>query len=273
MIQKHRDTVNSGKDPKNTNTLKKDSGESKGSRRRFHTTPIKRNAIGLQLAQRLELNPLPNLLFTTALTHPSFLFENPQSGVENNQRLEFLGDAILDFVVGEYLYLVYPGRPEGELTKMRAAVVNEATLARIALKIKLGQELLLGKGEQVSGGRERPSILADAFESVIGAIYLQYGLQEARRVILKLLKPEIAEVAEGNYGDYKTLLQEKAQREEEEVSYQILVEEGPDHNKRFTAGVFLQGELKGKGVGRTKKEAEQRAAQQVLGESGGEYHG
>jgi len=273
VIQKHRDSVKSGKNPQKVDMQGNTSGESKGSRRRSPSVPIKKKRIGLQLAQRLELNPLPNRLFTTALTHPSFLFENPQSNMENNQRLEFLGDAILDFVVAEYLYLIYPGRPEGELTKMRAAVVNETTLARIAQKIKLGQELLLGKGEQVSGGRERPSILADALESVIGAIYLQYGLQEARRVILELLKPEIAEVAEGNYGDYKTLLQEKAQHEEAEVSYQILAEEGPDHNKRFTAGVFLKGDLKGKGVGRTKKEAEQRAAQQVLEEFGGEDHG
>lgn len=273
MTQKHREPVKSSKSPKSINTFKNNSGESKNSRRRFHTDTTKKDSIGLQLARRLELDPLPNRLFTTALTHPSYLFENPQSGVENNQRLEFLGDAILDFVVAEYLYLNYPDRPEGELTKMRAAVVNETTLARIAQMIKLGQELLLGKGEQVSGGRERPSILADAFESVVGAIYLQYGLQEARRMILELLKPEIAEVAEGNYGDYKTLLQEKAQREEAEVSYRILAEEGPDHNKRFTAGVFLQGELKGQGIGRTKKEAEQRAAQQVLEELGGENHG
>jgi len=147
---------------------------------------------------------------------------------------------------------------------MRAAVVNETTLARKAHEIELGQELLLGKGELVSGGRERPSILADAWEAVIGAIYLQYGFQEARRVILELLKPAIDEVAKGNYGDYKTVLQEKAQREEKEVSYQILLEEGPDHNKCFTAGVFVEGDLMGKGTGRTKKEAEQHAAKQVL---------
>lgn len=262
MIQKHRDTVNTKK-----------SGEGKSSRRRAITAPVKKAPSGLQLAKRLELNPLPNRLFKTALTHPSYLFENPKSGVENNQRLEFLGDAILDFVIAEYLYLKYPDRPEGELTKMRAAVVNETTLARIAQKIALGKELLLGKGEQGSGGRERPSILADAVESVIGAIYLQYGLQEARRVILDLLTPEIEEVAQGNYGDYKTTLQERAQHDEAEVSYQILTEEGPDHNKRFTAGVFLQGKLRGQGVGRTKKEAEQKAAQQVLEELGGEDHG
>lgn len=224
----------------------------------------KTDKVGLYLAERLELDPSPNRLLTTALTHPSYLFENPKAGRENNQRLEFLGDAILDFIVAEYLYLKYPERPEGELTKMRAAVVNETTLARKAHEIELGKELLLGRGEQVSGGRERPSILADAWEAVIGAIYLQYGLQEARRVILEMLIPAIQEVAKGNYGDYKTVLQERAQSEESEVSYKILAEEGPDHNKRFTAGVFINNQLRGKGVGRTKKEAEQNAAQQVL---------
>ncbi|MGC7870454.1 ribonuclease III [Desulfosporosinus sp. SYSU MS00001] len=237
--------------------------DGKSVRKRYGFVSSKKD-LGLNLAKRLGLDVPPNRLFITALTHPSYVFENPQSGRENNQRLEFLGDAILDFVVAEYLYLNYPERPEGELTKMRAAVVNETTLARKAHEISLGQELLLGKGEQVSGGRERPSILADAWEAVIGAIYLQYGFQEARRVILEMLKPAIEGVAEGNYGDYKTMLQEKAQRQEIEVSYQILAEEGPDHNKSFTAGVFLQGKLMGKGIGRTKKEAEQHAAQQVL---------
>lgn len=237
--------------------------EGKPGRKKYALTSPKQEP-GLQLAKRLGLETPPNRLFITALTHPSYVFENPQFGRENNQRLEFLGDAILDFVIAEYLYLNYPDRPEGELTKMRAAVVNETTLAQKAQEIMLGQELLLGKGEQVSGGRERPSILADAWEAMIGAIYLQYGFQEARRVILELLKPSINEVALGNYGDYKTMLQEKAQRREKEVNYQILAEEGPDHNKCFTAGVFLQGNLMGEGMGRTKKEAEQHAAQQVL---------
>lgn len=252
MVQKnHNSTYNSTKT------------EGKSGRKRYGLSPSKKE-LGLNLAKRLGLDSPPNRLFITALTHPSYVFENPQFGRENNQRLEFLGDAILDFVIAEYLYLNYPDRPEGELTKMRAAVVNETTLAHKAHEISLGQELLLGKGEQVSGGRERPSILADAWEAVIGAIYLQYGFQEARRVILEMLKSSIMEVAQGNYGDYKTMLQEKAQRQEIDVSYQILVEEGPDHNKSFTAGVFLQGNLMGKGIGRTKKEAEQHAAQQVL---------
>lgn len=261
MVEKSRNVTG--------NSIKK---KERPVRKKYALSALKQEA-GLKLAKRLELVTPPNRLFTTALTHPSYVFENPQFGKENNQRLEFLGDAILDFIIAEYLYLSYPDRPEGELTKMRAAVVNETTLAHKAHEIGLGQELLLGKGEQVSGGRERPSILADAWEAVVGAIYLQYGFQEARRVILELLKPSIDEVANGNYGDYKTLLQEKAQREEKEVIYQILAEEGPDHNKCFTAGVFVQGDLMGKGIGRTKKEAEQHAARQVLEHWGREDDG
>jgi len=214
--------------------------------------------------KKLGLENTQSDLIATALTHPSYTFENPGSGLENNQRLEFLGDAVLDFVVGEYLYLNYPERPEGELTKMRAAVVNETTLARKAKSIDLGQALFLGKGEQSSGGRDRASIIADALEAVIGAIYLQYGFEKVRKFILNMLVPEIKELDEGNYGDFKTMLQEKAQKEEYDVSYKILDEEGPDHDKLFTAGVYVHNELKGKGTGKTKKEAEQNAARLAL---------
>jgi len=214
--------------------------------------------------KRLGFENTQSSLMGIALTHPSYTFENPNSGLENNQRLEFLGDAVLDFVVGEYLYLNYPEKPEGELTKMRAAVVNETTLARKARSIDLGQALFLGKGEQYSGGRERASIIADALEAVIGAVYLQYGFEKARKFIQEMLVPDIKELDEGNYGDFKTMLQEKAQKEEQEVLYKILEETGPDHDKLFTAGVYIRGELKGKGTGKTKKEAEQNAARLAL---------
>ncbi|NLI91398.1 MAG: ribonuclease III [Peptococcaceae bacterium] len=215
-------------------------------------------------SKRLGFENPQGELICTALTHPSYTFENPSSGLENNQRMEFLGDAVLDFVIGEYLYLNYPERPEGELTKMRAAVVNETTLARKAKSIDLGQALFLGKGEQSSGGRERPSILADALEAVIGAIYLQYGFEKVRKFILDMLVPEIKELDDGNYGDFKTMLQEKAQKIEYDVIYRIIDETGPDHDKLFTAGVYVHSELKGKGTGKTKKEAEQNAARLAL---------
>lgn len=230
---------------------------------------IKRDCQGLKkeaelFISGLGLENLQSDLICTALTHPSYTFENPHNGLENNQRLEFLGDAVLDFIIAEYLYLTYPEKPEGELTKMRAAVVNEATLAHQAKNINLGQALFLGKGEQSSGGRERPSIIADALEAVIGAIYLQYGFEKVRKFILGMLVPKIEELDQGNYGDFKTMLQEKAQKEEYEVSYKILAETGPDHDKLFKAGVYIQNQLKGKGTGKTKKEAEQQAARTAL---------
>jgi len=217
-----------------------------------------------ELILRLKLKMFAGSNLHLALTHPSYAFENPVKAQEHNQRLEFLGDAILDFIVGEYLYHIFPGKPEGELTKMRAAVVNEHTLAKRAMSFALGEYLLLGKGEELSGGRERPSILADAFEAVIGAIYLDQGLAETQDFVINQLKPDIEEVAHGNYGDYKTVLQERVQKKEGQVTYHILAESGPDHNKRFVAGVFLNGQMLAQGEGRTKKEAEQAAAQLAL---------
>lgn len=207
-----------------------------------------------------------------ALTHPSYSFENPAKVQENNQRLEFLGDAILDFIIGEYLYHSFPDKPEGELTKMRAAVVNEQTLARRSLSLGLGEFLLLGRGEELSGGRERTSILADALEAVIGAVYLEHGLEPTHGFVVGQLKAEVDQVAHGNYGDYKTVLQEKVQKKEGQVTYQILAETGPDHNKRFVAGVYLNGSLLAQGDGRTKKEAEQSAAQLALNQWKGDKH-
>lgn len=225
-----------------------------------------------ELTEHLKLQSCAGSTLDIALTHPSYTFENPAKAVEHNQRMEYLGDAILDFIVGEYLYHTYPSKPEGELTKMRAAVVNEHTLARRASSVNLGEYLLLGKGEELSGGRERPSILADALESVIGAIYLELGLAPTQEFVISQLKSEIDEVAHGNYGDYKTILQEKVQKKEGQVWYSILAESGPDHDKRFMAGVYLNGLLLAQGDGRTKKEAEQAAAQLALANWKGEKH-
>ena len=212
----------------------------------------------------MNLNNPTSPILLIALTHPSYTFENPTLNKENNQRLEFLGDAVLDFIVGEYLYQRFPDKSEGELTKIRAAVVNESTLAKAARNINLGESLHLGRGEQVSGGRERSSILADALEALIGAYYLQEGFETVRQFVLDLLIPIIEEVNQDHYNDFKTLLQEVAQHNERTVSYRIIEELGPDHDKSFTAGVFVQGVLKGKGTGKTKKEAEQHAARLTL---------
>jgi len=212
---------------------------------------------------QLEIDDLNTL--NTALIHPTFVFENKGLHLEHNQRLEFLGDAVLGLVVGEYLYRNYPHKPEGELTKLRAAVVCETTLAKVARKLGLGDMLLLGHGEELTGGRERPSILADAFEAVIAAIYLETGLDGAKKFIIKQLADEIVEVVNSGFKDYKTMLQELVQKEHEDnVTYTILEESGPDHDKSFVAGVLWKGNLLAKGKGKSKKEAEQQAAAKAL---------
>ncbi len=205
-------------------------------------------------------------LLLQALTHSSFTYENRQNGFENNQRLEFLGDAVLGLVVSDFLYLNYPERDEGDLTKLRAALVCEPSLARVARELELGCCLNMGKGEERSGGRERPSILADALEALLGAVYLDQGLETAGKLAVLFVAPVIKDVLEGRLErDYKTELQEIVQqRSSEQVQYIILKEEGPDHHKTFTAGVLFKGELAGRGKGRSKKDAEQQAAKSAL---------
>lgn len=185
----------------------------------------------------------------------------------HNQRLEFLGDAVLGLVVGDYLFSFYPGHPEGDLTKMRAALVCEVSLAERSRTLGLGRYLLVGRGEAISGGRERPSILADAFEAVIGAIYLDAGLETAKDFIVDQLKDAIENLDLENCGDHKTMLQELVQKYGNEgVSYLILEESGPDHQKNFVAGVKLRERILARGSGHSKKEAEQKAAQAALKE-------
>ncbi|WP_366921623.1 ribonuclease III [Metallumcola ferriviriculae] len=205
-------------------------------------------------------------LINQALVHPTYVFENPNIGLAHNQRLEFLGDAVLDLVVARYLYDLFPDKPEGELTKIRAAVVCEAALARAAQQIDLGKYLLLGRGEEMTGGRQRPSILADAFEALIAAIYLDAEMEQAAKFIHGILDKEIEQASScGNYGDYKTVLQERIQKQyTNNAQYTILEEFGPDHDKRFIAGVILKDKLLAQGQGRSKKEAEQQAAKAAL---------
>ncbi|MEW6457936.1 MAG: ribonuclease III [Bacillota bacterium] len=205
----------------------------------------------------------PDLLLE-ALTHSSFSYEHP--GHRHNQRLEFLGDAVLEIVVSEHLYRRLPDAPEGDLTKIRAAVVCEPALAHVAREMNLGTYLRMGRGEELSGGRERPSVLADALEALLGALYLDQGLEVARWFALQRLEPIISATLAGKgEADYKTRLQELLQkRSPEPLRYVIIKEEGPDHNKLFTAGVVYRGKVLGRGTGRTKKEAEQHAAREAL---------
>lgn len=206
----------------------------------------------------------PSLL-NQALTHSSYTYESRQNGPDSNQRLEFLGDAVLELVISDYLYRQYPDRDEGDLTKLRAAVVCEPSLARVARDLNLGMCMFMGRGEERSGGRERPSILADAFEALLGAVYLDQGLQKSGELAICCLEPVLKDVLEGRSDrDYKTELQEIVQQRGGEVQYMILQEDGPDHHKVFTAGVYFRGELAGRGSGRSKKDAEQQAAKEAL---------
>jgi ribonuclease-3 len=197
-------------------------------------------------------------LLKEALSHSSYVNEKKCGNC--NERLEFLGDSILSLVVARYLFLNNPNLPEGKLTKMRAALVCEKTLAKFANEIYLGSELLLGKGEEHGNGRARPSILADAFEALIAAIYLDSGYKNAEKFILSFVKNEKVDIS-----DYKSLLQEVVQRNpEEKVDYFVIGEKGPDHNKIFTVEVRLNSNVIGTGTGKTKKEAEQQAAKEAL---------
>ncbi|MBC7347063.1 MAG: ribonuclease III [Clostridia bacterium] len=215
-----------------------------------------------ELERRCQVELSDRRLLNTALTHATYTFENRHLGWEHNQRLEFLGDAVLGMLLAEYLYRTYPDKAEGELTRMRAAVACEATLARKARELDLGSFLLLGRGEGMAGGQNRPSILADAFEALVAAIFLDAGLEEARKFVWGRFAPEFEQLP---YVDYKSELQELIQQHyEENVSYRVLGESGPDHDKRFTVGVFFRGKLLATGYGKSKKEAEQKAAAAAL---------
>jgi ribonuclease-3 len=198
-----------------------------------------------------------------ALTHRSFAFE--RGLVQTNERLEFLGDSVLGLVVTDMAYRAYPGMPEGSLAKLRAAIVNMSALADVARSLGLGQLVLLGKGEEQSGGRNKSSILADALEAVFGAVYLDLGLLVATELIERLFRPRMEAYVRGEGDrDYKTILQELASQELRAMPEYRIEERGPDHQKEFTATVFLAGRLQGTGVGRSKKEAEQQAAHEAF---------
>lgn len=218
------------------------------------------------LCERLAVEFSQIVLLHQALTHTSFANEAKQQNVVHNERLEFLGDAVLDLIISEYLYRQFPHLPEGELTKARAIVVCEATLARCASRLGVGQYLLLGKGEAGSGGRERASILADAFEAIIGAIYLDSGFPQASQFVLTQLQHDLQLVEKGEYiKDYKTVLQEVVQKHtDSKIVYEVVAESGPDHNKLFAVAVSINSLVSGQGQGKSKKEAEQQAAKEAL---------
>lgn len=206
-------------------------------------------------------------LLETALTHSSYARE--KNSAEYNERMEFLGDAMLDAIAGEELYRMFPGREEGFLSRTRASLVCEKFLFEVALRMDLGKHLRIGAGEEKTGGRERPSILADAVEALIGAVFLDGGYEETRTVVLELLRDGLQDVRDGKtlISDYKTALQELLQAEgltAGDIRYEDAGQSGPDHDKVFSVRLMVKGELEAEGEGKSKKQAQQNAARAAL---------
>lgn len=226
--------------------------------KRFEELDILQKRIGIVFKHLETLNH--------AFIHPSFTNEQNPLSAENNQRMEFLGDAVLELVVSHYLFENYSDLAEGQMTKVRAYTVCEQSLSWVAKNLGLGNYLILGKGEENTGGREKPSILADTFESLIGAIYLERGFDTAKDFIIKNLRQTIQKAVEGEAAlDYKTTLQEILQKmSPDRICYDVIREEGPDHAKVFYVEVVWRGKILGRGQGKSKKEAEQFAAKEAL---------
>ena len=218
-----------------------------------------------ELAKSLGVEFRDISLLQQALTHTSFANES-KGDIVHNERLEFLGDAVLELASSTYLYAHFPDMPEGQLTKTRASIVCSATLAKLAAGLHLGDYLLLGHGEEMGGGRTRQTNLEDTFESVIGAVYLDRGWDVAKDYVMRQLAPEFEKAARGAIlKDYKTILQERVyQKEGQSVAYELVEEIGPDHDKSFTFQVRITGKVMGQGTGHSKKEAEQQAAREAL---------
>jgi len=207
-----------------------------------------------------------NEILSHALVHSSYTNENKMGQLSNNERLEFLGDAVLELATSEYIFTSFPEMTEGEMTKLRASVVCEATLSKCARNLGLGEFLRMGKGEIANGGKERDSILCDLFEAIIGAIYMDGGLAPAKRFILRALEEDIHSMRGLKWiADCKTHLQEQLQKNSQEpIEYYVINEEGPDHNKIFTVELAHSGKVMAQGRGKNKKEAEQEAARHAI---------
>ncbi len=202
-------------------------------------------------------------LILKALTHSSYANEKKMEKYNHNERLEFLGDAVLEVCTSDFLFKEYLDKPEGDLTRLRASIVCEPTLAECARAIHLPDFLMLGKGEKTTGGRYRDSIVSDAFEAVIGAIYLDGGIEEAKKFIIRFVLNDIEN--KHLFYDSKTILQETVQKlYKKKVEYKLISEEGPDHDKKFNVQVLLEDTILGEGIGRTKRKAEQQAAYQAI---------
>ena len=218
-----------------------------------------------ELEKRLSYSFKNKDLLLTALTHSSYANEKHSDKRPSYERLEFLGDSILGFVTAEFLYNHEPRLPEGRMTRLRAELVCENNLHKLALELELGKYMFLGKGEERTGGRERPSIMADMVEAIIAAMYLDCGLEQSKSFILSTLLKDVEICETRATVDYKTKLQELVQRESgRHISYEMVDQTGPDHNKTFTFRVCINGQEVGVGLGKSKKEAEQMAASKAL---------
>ena len=232
---------------------------------RFSDPPLPGSGIYDELRRALGDPVLDPELLDRALTHRSYAYEN--GGLPTNERLEFLGDSVLGVVVTETLYRIHPDLPEGRLAKLRAAVVNARALAEVAKQLDLGPHIKLGRGEETTGGRQKASILSDTVEAVIGAVHLSGGIEVSSAVVHRLFDPLIEAASQLGAGlDWKTSLQELAAEHALGVPEYVIEDDGPDHLKTFTAQVRVAGKLYGNGHGRSKKEAEQGAAQTAYGE-------
>lgn len=218
-----------------------------------------------QFQEKVGIKFTNEKLLKQAFTHSSYVNEHRKKRREDNERLEFLGDAVLELTISQYLFKMYPMMEEGELTKLRAAIVCEPSLVMFAQSLEFGEYMLLGKGEEITGGRKRPALLADAFEAFIGALYLDQGLDKVISFLEKVVYPKIQEGIFSHVMDFKSQLQEYIQHEGMgTVEYFIIEERGPAHNREFVSQVKIGQEALGTGVGRSKKEAEQNAAQITL---------
>ena len=218
-----------------------------------------------QLAKQLNINFNDQTIIKQAFTHSSYVNEHRNTVFTDNERLEFLGDAVLELGVSQYLFRENKEMPEGEMTKLRASIVCEPSLMNFATELNFGEYLLLGKGEEQTGGRQRPAILADVFEAFLGALYLDQGFNEALDFLEVHVFPKISTGAFSHAMDYKSQLQELIQQSKNQfIEYKIVEEIGPSHNREFVSQANLNGIVAGEGTGRTKKEAEQRAAKYAL---------
>ncbi|MGN8844846.1 ribonuclease III [Niallia sp. HCP3S3_B10] len=218
-----------------------------------------------ELQDKIGIHFTDEKLLKQAFTHSSYVNEHRRKPHEDNERLEFLGDAVLELTVSKFLFKKFPMMSEGELTKLRAAIVCEPSLVSFANELSFGNYVLLGKGEEMTGGRTRPALLADVFEAFVGALYLDQGLDSVVEFLEEVIFPKINNGAFSHVMDFKSQLQEYVQRDAVgTIEYKILLEKGPAHNREFISQVFLNNRELGTGMGRSKKEAEQQAAQKSL---------